>query len=715
MNRIYQGKITRIEHKPENEEGGGEVDWEPLPDWEEALWRHHELFQDAVNYYAVCLLALATNSNNPIRGIRNKLAGTDENGNPTPSQVWLPFRRKGVTRPGMRSSVVKYFCPENADATPENCFDAAIGDSPASSDIRNAALVQLLEACKGGGGKIRNAAPEFFPLFCNPFTNANFKADKALLKRKWAQEAMPFVLHDSATLWDSPDMDNFDVHSIGTPDKRTPRLDKEKATARITVGLELLCEKELLCGERKEEFLKILESKPEDFSMPNYVGSSVKGGKKMQMAAMMLYRFVEKSERTFAILRQTIHAPDESQTRPAPFDDAGVTEDPIKVCRGERGYVFRAFTSLDFFEVGDDEGRPCWDKFDFAAFEEALKALHQVEEKTQERQKEKNKNEFRLACMENKAKWKVAGEDEEEPPPILAGDPRVASLEAILEEMADEYESTEGESVAYGMNVRTIRGFRALRDKWNALAKKAQAKEEEISPDALSEILREYQKDNPETIGSVRLFEELLKTDNHLVWKEPAEEEWEQWRQEAGLSEGAFFADDPVRALTDKRLLMRDVERLSEPISFTPADPRYSRRQFYFSDVCDFKPNGQYKHLPNRLQIIVPMVVKTDPNGIFRQRPVRISYSAPRLFRDQLRRESNEMLTEAPFLQPMMEALGVGVHLAQDMHDCAVSLMPDETDDGRKRHLLNFPVDLDTTELQQALGKEETWGKQFAA
>ncbi|TAN61522.1 hypothetical protein EPN18_06570, partial [bacterium] len=61
MNRIYQGRVTKVEVA----DGGG--GWKPFDDdskkakeeWQGALWRHHELFQDAVNYYTLALAAMA--------------------------------------------------------------------------------------------------------------------------------------------------------------------------------------------------------------------------------------------------------------------------------------------------------------------------------------------------------------------------------------------------------------------------------------------------------------------------------------------------------------------------------------------------------------------------------------------------------------------------------------------------------------------------------
>src|ERR1700722_616270 len=54
MNRIYQGRITRVESQDGN---GG---WQILDgNWDEKVWQHHKLFQDAVNYYTLALAALA--------------------------------------------------------------------------------------------------------------------------------------------------------------------------------------------------------------------------------------------------------------------------------------------------------------------------------------------------------------------------------------------------------------------------------------------------------------------------------------------------------------------------------------------------------------------------------------------------------------------------------------------------------------------------------
>ena len=45
MNRIYQGRVSKVEIP-----GDKENPWQPLPNWQDILWQHHELFQDAVNF-----------------------------------------------------------------------------------------------------------------------------------------------------------------------------------------------------------------------------------------------------------------------------------------------------------------------------------------------------------------------------------------------------------------------------------------------------------------------------------------------------------------------------------------------------------------------------------------------------------------------------------------------------------------------------------------
>jgi IS605 OrfB family transposase len=713
MNRIYQGRISKVEALKPDTKGKDESDWLDLPNWEQAVWDHHELFQDAVNYYAIALLSLATDKDNPLYKIRCQLAEVDENGDPTARQVWKSFRRRGVDRTGMQDSVLKYICPHRNDPTLADCFADILSGNSTSPETLNNAVLQLLKACEGGGGQVRNAAVEFQPLFCDPHTKANFKQDKALVKRDWAQRTLPHIIHSEELDSNAGLLDSFDTLSIGTPDKGTPVLPRESAIHRIETLINNLQSQKQINEQDRDHYLILAKSLPQGFSLPGFVGSSVKGGKKLQLGALLIHTKLEKTDATVSLLRAVFSPPADNDIHPEVFDASKVPEDPVKESRVDRGYVFRAFTSLSCWN-GGSANDVRWIKFDHAAFEEALKAINQIRDKTDERNKEKAELEKRLGYMENREKWKSKAEDDTDPPPILAGDPRIQRLEELLDtDLAQEYEATEGQSVAYGLQPRTIRGFRDLRKKWITTLATDQSFSQ-VSKDQLLKILHEFQKDNSQIMGSARLFEELLREDNWIIWLPPSEQDLEEWKKKASVTQkDAFYAEDPLSALTEKRLLERDIEKLGEPISFTPADPRYSRRQFYFSDVCNFSSKGDYNHTPNKPSVTVPLCIRTGAG--WKSQRIRITYSAPRLLRDGLRNTNNENLKQAPFLQPMMEALGVP-SLSQDLlKKHPVALMPEESSRGERRFLLNFPIELDTEALISSIGKEPSWRGQFAA
>lgn len=96
MNRIYQGRVSKV-----LDDQNQKLDLH-------VLWQHHELFQDAVNYYLVCLLSLANDPHSDMGKLREQITkdGTD-------GFVWGAFRKRGVTRRGLRNSVAPYLTPQN--------------------------------------------------------------------------------------------------------------------------------------------------------------------------------------------------------------------------------------------------------------------------------------------------------------------------------------------------------------------------------------------------------------------------------------------------------------------------------------------------------------------------------------------------------------------------------------------------------------------------
>ncbi|MCL4456621.1 MAG: hypothetical protein M1147_07605 [Nitrospirae bacterium] len=131
MNRIYQGRVTGVE----TFENGV---WTELQDWKTVLWQHHELFQDAVNYYLAAFAALV-----PV--------DCDEN-------LWIDYReaiiRSWVRYTGRQGTWTKPFssachvcgCDEDASFNEFRLALLRLTVSKASEEQRFAALKQLFES-----------------------------------------------------------------------------------------------------------------------------------------------------------------------------------------------------------------------------------------------------------------------------------------------------------------------------------------------------------------------------------------------------------------------------------------------------------------------------------------------------------------------------------------------------------------------------------------
>lgn len=100
MNRIYQGGVRKVEIPD------GKDNWQPLdPDpkiacdkWRGLFWHHHELFQDAVNYYIVALASLGRVGNSPLTQLRDGI-----------NAVWERVEKQGERRDGMGTALAKRF------------------------------------------------------------------------------------------------------------------------------------------------------------------------------------------------------------------------------------------------------------------------------------------------------------------------------------------------------------------------------------------------------------------------------------------------------------------------------------------------------------------------------------------------------------------------------------------------------------------------------
>ena len=150
MNRIYQGRVTKVEI-PDGKNESGKPRWKELPktEWEHALWNHHQLFQDAVNYYIVALAALADPEHATSRLIKDLRSRVNA--------AWSEFPRSvGGDARSLRQSIA-HWLQLSDEASLEDASEAVLNGNEATPQVRALSLALLLNQC-GGESAIQQAA-----------------------------------------------------------------------------------------------------------------------------------------------------------------------------------------------------------------------------------------------------------------------------------------------------------------------------------------------------------------------------------------------------------------------------------------------------------------------------------------------------------------------------------------------------------------------------
>ena len=695
MNRIYQGRVKHVELLKEKTKKGEDPLIRSCSKEESAqlLWDFHELFQNAVNYYSVCLMAMASSSDNPIFKIRKQI----DDGNPE-HQVWKPFQRKGQKRRGM-CEIARYFGLDPKTATFEECCDAALKGNDSPKELLDLALLELLE--ESASGDIRNTGKEMFPRFCSPKYNSSYPLDKQL--KKQAQQDLSIWFYEN-TFSNEELLKKLKFEYFANINRSNPPKKGDDAKSILLDGVSFLSKQECISPDLEATLKMKIDQLDESLEFPSYTGGSVnKDSLKKKFYIYLLLQYVEPSTELWRVLKTMYPEPKKTVVaKKEKLDFFKFGSDPIQMAREnekQRGFVFKAFTASGLF--GSLESKePVWRDLDMIAFIESLKAFHQIEQKDAERKKEKEKKLAILDYMlEGKGNLKKMEADESfEKPPLLKGDPRIQQIEKVLLSLASASDLREGEVAEYGLRERTIRGFEKLAEMWNKV--KVETLTPEEAQRILKEKLTELQINQKETMGSALLFEKLMEPENWIIWKEVEEIEDEN------------RANNPLKAYVQKLKLEEEIVHLSEPIRFTPADSRYSVRQYQIGDKNTFgRLTGMYHHEQNALAVVAPLAVK-DGN-IWKKQRVRIHYAAPRFLRDGLRNDVED-LKRMPWLQPMMKALNLDVEFPQDLHNFPVFLMPKKGRKGESLIYLNFPITLDENKIVECLGKKERWDKQFA-
>jgi hypothetical protein len=690
MNRIYQGRVSSVQVPKQ----GVKNDWEPLPEWAPALWRHHELFQDAVNYYTLALAALAEGLL-PV----NAQASAALAWRAQVRENWLDGQRRAMRFDGPHKRLAPLLGVEMGMVVEHIAFGAsskailrANGSSPAQ---RAAALLQLLE--EANVSDLNQLCVNRLPWLCTPRGALSATPRNVIAQQETERISQTQAVHVAtpetlaavaASLEPGRFVTQMPAEYIMGDGAREEALKQFKGAAKKAVGL----------GKHEQEFVAHLAKLGDSLRVPQ-LGRRPSG---FYPFALILHLWPE--EAAWEAFKQ---ATKNLVNRETPL----VAVDSIAEARIGDEPLFDYFTNRALFRAPANKDRAVWFDFDLAAFLEAIKAPHRFYQDTQARTAAARTLREQLHAVEPDARpgWllnvpvaavkkqakKAAVPEHEEESTLdftFAGDHRITKLRSLLTD-ADKLgclgEIEEGGTVEYTLQERTLRGWPQIREAWRKRIARGAYTADELWTD-VARIQGEHRDD----FGSATLFEALTKPENHPIWAD-----------EPPLP--GQHADDPIRAWKEYKELCFELKDRERAIRFTPAHAEKSPRYFVMPKTGRFgtahgrmQPGEKYFHF-------TAGIIGSTANGL-EPIEVRIEYAAPRLRRDELRTPGEVDLTAAHWLQPMMQALGIPKTDVQDFGNCRVTLQPTNCDN----HQLTFPVEVDSSALQKALHGEQ-WARQF--
>jgi hypothetical protein len=660
MNRIYQGKVTKVEIK--NATG----EWKPTEDWKERLWQHHQIFQDAVNYYTLALAALAEGlpvENKAARGWRDRVRDS-----------WKQATRKATRFDGPHARIAPWLGIDPAKNDFTSCAKRVLRSTGATAEARAAALLQLLQ--EADESDLNQMCVSRLPWFCTPKGQLDATPKTVVAQQENSMLAVIRAVHEASASDLEPVAHGVEPRYFVTQFP-TEQMEGNEARAEAERLFAACAKKFNGLANLQDAFRKRLDTLGTSLSLPR-LGRKPKGA----YPCASVFKLMPTTE-TWECLKQVTASQYKRAQKgialPSTADciaDARVNDEPL----------FDYFTNLALVRETGSKDRAVWFDFDLAAFIEAIKSPHRYFQDTTKREQSTAQLKAKIAAMDGRG-HPVSGD--EEALPGFEADNRITLLRELVTDtlgyLAEADASTApGGKIEYSVQERTVRGFGEVKRRWLDLVEKNRATENE-----LLKILAEEQGEHREDFGSATLYQQLAKPKFQPIWRDAGTLPW--------------HADDPLRAWLDYRELWREWKDKTEPIRFTPAHAMHSPRFFIFPKQGRLGT----EHETGALALTAGMVLKTGRGW----EPVllRISYAAPRLRRDQLREDGETDLEVRPWLQPMMQALALPEPDTADFSNCRVTLQPFAPDNIQ----LTFPVEISAEKLAAAVGKAARWMKQF--
>ncbi|HEY5296599.1 MAG TPA: type V CRISPR-associated protein Cas12b [Verrucomicrobiae bacterium] len=688
MNRIYFGKATAVEIPD------GKDTWKKLDEGEFALWRHHQLFQDAVNYYTLALAAMAV-------GLKpdsaKEKAILEWRAEVLKSSVHA--HRKAIGFDGPHKCLAGLLGVDEKEMDAEKAFTACVKallkKSPATPEARAKALLQLLE--EADQSDLNQFCVSRLPWLCTPHGKLDATPKNIAQQQETQMLAIIREIHEASGAQVAAVAEKLELGWFVT---QMPKESMNGAKARSEA------ERLFKSASAKEKGLAAIADK---FSNRlNQLGDKLKLpclGRKPKGAypLAVVFKLFPMPETLAAFKTNTESLRKKAEKlKDSPLEIG--TDFVAEARTADDQPVFDYFTNRALIRENGREDRAVWFDFDLAAFIEAIKSPHRYLQDTLSREAAATKLREKLHAIEPDAGWlkwtssekaaekkkskeSINDTEDETPSFTFTGDKRIVLLRRLITETLGylaESENPESEKAEYTIQERTLRGWTKIREEWRKLAEKEKTTSEE-----LWKVVKAEQGEHRDDFGSAPLYQKLKETEFQSIWREKGTQ--------------SNHADDPLQAWLQYKGLLFELKDKERPIRFTPAHAVHSPRYFIIPKVGKFGSD----HEVGTLSFIAGIILESPPG--LKPSLVRVHYSAPRLRRDGLRTNGETNLESVNWLQPMMKALGLPEQDIQDFSNCRILLQPRS----EKNIQLTFPVEVIPDKLVAGIGKANLWARQF--
>ena len=633
MNRIYQGRVSKVEIP-----GDKENPWRPLDSdpkkarekWQALLWQHHQMFQDDVNYLLAAFAALVPTSCED--DIWKDYQAAIE-------RSWESYTgRQGIWDRPFENACVIVGCKKDASFKEFRRKLNSLTSSKASEKQKFEALKQLFEPATEAAKKLKkhdepveeSLKGKAKDLFGSTLVNLCAQKTKVTPRdviakqRNRASECTKKVNEGGRLKW-------ADVFYFKT-DTSAAKWSREEAAKNIIQCLDKLIEevekkgKDAKTSDKKNKMADLADllkkqKKPltawcndPKTELPT-TEPTRKGSGGYDLKAVVLFSLQPDFDgfRDAFLLFNQVRLKEEFATTEK--SDAAYI---ARMTGGVARPVFPFFCDVWAGKVNDEKiGQGIWPDFEKQAFSEVFTKIGQFIVRGR-------KFELRLAIADQ-AIAKIETQKK--------SDARLQAVERIAEDLADELPDTavdeNGQKRPYGIRERTLKGWRKVRPAWREALKKTP----NLTAEDLIKQKNRMQERKREKYGSAALFDRLAKEPE--IWnhndKEDAVETW----------------SDYVENLEEKSHL--EAERL-----FAPAHATLSPRFFRWSET------NNKEHLAASSPD-VPFEFKADALDLIKKEKsqIKVHFWSPRLWRDGLRGKNENLDKDEPdqnWMPPVLRA-----------------------------------------------------------